>query len=582
MVDHVEHDIAFALENLGTDPVTMRRRIEEVLDALGVAHLRHRSPSTLSGGERQRCAVAGAMAAGPSVLVLDEPTSMLDPQGADDLLAVVGRLHDDLGTTVVMAEHRLERAGPMADRAVLLDGGRVGRTGRAGRRADRLRRRAARHPPRPRARLGPAAAHRPRGPPARPATAPRPTSTAPAAGRRPAPGAGTGGGRRRATLAVGHGGATSCVRVDLDAAGRRGGRPARPQRVGQDDAAPRAGRPGRAARRADRPARARSPTCPRTRARMLFAPTVRAEVEATPRLIGRRRSRRAPPAGSTALGLHRPRRPPPPQPVERASASGSPSPRSRSAARRCCCSTSRPAASTPRRAPPSRRRVAEHAAAGGAVVRRHPRRRAGRPLRDPGRSCWATARWWPTGRARDVLAGSLFAPQVLRVLPPFLTVAEVEAALAREAVGRERGRPVVEAGRRGVVYLLVTAVGRGRLPLPLLAAQGHDLGGRRPRRRRAARRRARRRCWPSAAVGLEVRRGTDERLDGRAARRARRLGRHAQAARPAGRRQRHVLPHRARRRRLRAPVRLPARAGLATPSARSSPAASGRGCRSRC
>ena len=92
MVDHVEHDIAFALENLGTDAVTMRRRVEEVLDALGIAHLRHRCPATLSGGERQRCAVAGALAAGPSVLVLDEPTSMLDPQGADDVLAAVGRL----------------------------------------------------------------------------------------------------------------------------------------------------------------------------------------------------------------------------------------------------------------------------------------------------------------------------------------------------------------------------------------------------------------------------------------------------------------------------------------------------------
>jgi energy-coupling factor transporter ATP-binding protein EcfA2 len=62
VVDHVEHDIAFVLENLGNDEATMRRRVEEVLDALGVAHLRDRSPATLSGGERQRCAVAGALA----------------------------------------------------------------------------------------------------------------------------------------------------------------------------------------------------------------------------------------------------------------------------------------------------------------------------------------------------------------------------------------------------------------------------------------------------------------------------------------------------------------------------------------
>jgi energy-coupling factor transport system ATP-binding protein len=125
VVDHVEHDIAFVLENLGADAATMRRRVEEVLDALGVAHLRDRSPVTLSGGERQRCAVAGALAAGPEVLVLDEPTAMLDPQGADDVLAALRRLNDDLGTTVVLAEHRLERAGPMADRALAMAQGQV-------------------------------------------------------------------------------------------------------------------------------------------------------------------------------------------------------------------------------------------------------------------------------------------------------------------------------------------------------------------------------------------------------------------------------------------------------------------------
>ncbi len=125
VVDHVEHDIAFALENLGLDQATMRRRVEEVLDALGVAHLRNRSPVTLSGGERQRCAIAGALAAAPSVLVLDEPTSMLDPQGADDVLGAVRRLNDDLGTTVLLAEHRLERTAAMADRAVVLADGRI-------------------------------------------------------------------------------------------------------------------------------------------------------------------------------------------------------------------------------------------------------------------------------------------------------------------------------------------------------------------------------------------------------------------------------------------------------------------------
>ncbi len=120
VVDQVEADVAFVLENLGMAAPAMRRRVEEVLDALGIAHLRHRSPATLSGGERQRAAIAGALAAGPSVLVLDEPTSQLDPQGADDVLAAVGRLNADLGTTVIVAEHRLERAAPMADRAVVI------------------------------------------------------------------------------------------------------------------------------------------------------------------------------------------------------------------------------------------------------------------------------------------------------------------------------------------------------------------------------------------------------------------------------------------------------------------------------
>ena len=130
VVDHVEHDIAFVLENLGSDAALMRRRVEEVLDALGVAHLRDRSPATLSGGERQRCAVAGALAAGPQILVLDEPTSMLDPQGADDVMAALRRLNDDLGTTVLLAEHRLDRAGPLADRTLLVEAGRIAADGR--------------------------------------------------------------------------------------------------------------------------------------------------------------------------------------------------------------------------------------------------------------------------------------------------------------------------------------------------------------------------------------------------------------------------------------------------------------------
>ncbi len=132
VIDRVESDIAFGLENLGTDPIAMRRRVEEVLDALGVAHLRDRNPASLSGGERQRCAIAGALVTAPSILVLDEPTSQLDPQGAEDVLAAVARLNAELGTTVVIAEHRLERAAPIADLAVLVEHGRVSQPGSTG------------------------------------------------------------------------------------------------------------------------------------------------------------------------------------------------------------------------------------------------------------------------------------------------------------------------------------------------------------------------------------------------------------------------------------------------------------------
>lgn len=130
VVDEVERDIAFVLENLGIDSAEMRRRVEEILDALDIARLRHRSPVTLSGGEKQRCAIAGALAAGPELLVLDEPTSQLDPQGADDVFAAIGRLNADLGTTVLLAEHRLERAGALADRAIQIEAGRIAGSGK--------------------------------------------------------------------------------------------------------------------------------------------------------------------------------------------------------------------------------------------------------------------------------------------------------------------------------------------------------------------------------------------------------------------------------------------------------------------
>jgi energy-coupling factor transport system ATP-binding protein len=110
------------MEQLGVPAPTMRKRVEEMLDLLGIAALRRRSLRTLSGGEQQRVAIAATLAAHPQALVLDEPTSALDPTGAEEVLAAVSRLVHDLGTTVLMAEHRLERVVQHADTAVWMPG----------------------------------------------------------------------------------------------------------------------------------------------------------------------------------------------------------------------------------------------------------------------------------------------------------------------------------------------------------------------------------------------------------------------------------------------------------------------------
>ena len=101
----------------------MRRRVEDTLDLLGLQELRDRSLRALSGGQQQRVAIGAVVTASPRVLVLDEPTSALDPAAAEEVLNALARLVHDLGLTVVMAEHRLERVLPFADRIVLVRGG---------------------------------------------------------------------------------------------------------------------------------------------------------------------------------------------------------------------------------------------------------------------------------------------------------------------------------------------------------------------------------------------------------------------------------------------------------------------------
>ncbi|MBW9214186.1 ATP-binding cassette domain-containing protein [Mumia sp. zg.B53] len=115
VTDTVEEELAYGMEQLGVDPQAMRRRVEETLDLLGIADLRGRSLRSLSGGQQQRVAIGSVLTMHPPVLVLDEPTSALDPTSAEDVLATLARLVHDLGTTVVLAEHRLERVVPFAD-----------------------------------------------------------------------------------------------------------------------------------------------------------------------------------------------------------------------------------------------------------------------------------------------------------------------------------------------------------------------------------------------------------------------------------------------------------------------------------
>ncbi|KJK10425.1 cobalt ABC transporter ATP-binding protein [Terrabacter sp. 28] len=125
VTDVVEDEVAYGMETMGLDPTTIRRRVEETLDLFGLTPLRGRSLRALSGGQQQRVAIAALFAAGPRVLVLDEPTSALDPVAAEEVLASLHRIVHDLGVTVVLAEHRLERVVHHADRVLLVDEGHV-------------------------------------------------------------------------------------------------------------------------------------------------------------------------------------------------------------------------------------------------------------------------------------------------------------------------------------------------------------------------------------------------------------------------------------------------------------------------
>ncbi|MDG6900354.1 MAG: ABC transporter ATP-binding protein [Nitrososphaerota archaeon] len=120
----VERDVAFGLENLGVPRDEMRARVDEALGLLDIGELAQRAPHELSDGQKQRVALAGVLAMRPQLVILDEPTSLLDPKTAAELVGLVAKLRKELGTTFVVVEHRLDLLVKVADRMVVMNEGR--------------------------------------------------------------------------------------------------------------------------------------------------------------------------------------------------------------------------------------------------------------------------------------------------------------------------------------------------------------------------------------------------------------------------------------------------------------------------
>ena len=121
----VEKDVAFGLENLGYPRDEMRKRVDWALDLTGISDLRDRSPHEMSGGQQQRVAIAAVLAMQPEIIVLDEPTSFLDPLSAQKIFDVIHELNQKLGLTVILVEHRLDLTAKYANHIVIMDQGKV-------------------------------------------------------------------------------------------------------------------------------------------------------------------------------------------------------------------------------------------------------------------------------------------------------------------------------------------------------------------------------------------------------------------------------------------------------------------------
>ena len=125
VTDKVWHELAFGLENLGVSTPEIRTRVSEMVSFFGIESWFHKKVTELSGGQKQMLNLASVMALHPSVLLLDEPTSQLDPIAAQEFLQTLGKINRELGTTVILTEHRLEEAFPLSDRVIVMDNGEI-------------------------------------------------------------------------------------------------------------------------------------------------------------------------------------------------------------------------------------------------------------------------------------------------------------------------------------------------------------------------------------------------------------------------------------------------------------------------
>jgi energy-coupling factor transporter ATP-binding protein EcfA2 len=128
----VERDVAFGLENLGIPREEALKRVEWAMEVTGILNLRNKAPYELSGGQQQRAAIAGVLAMRPGIIVLDEPTSFLDPKSAEEIVAVIAKLNQELNLTTLLVEHRLDVVSKYANRVIVMDKGKVALDGPPG------------------------------------------------------------------------------------------------------------------------------------------------------------------------------------------------------------------------------------------------------------------------------------------------------------------------------------------------------------------------------------------------------------------------------------------------------------------